>query len=59
MTDVPNLYRVILQESDLDKATECSSKLLDAKGQKLSGDRQGFETTDLEMRRELKTNERK
>lgn len=39
MADVPNLYRMILQVSDLDKAVEFFSNLLDAKGRGIRGGR--------------------
>ncbi|MFN0009359.1 MAG: VOC family protein [Planctomycetota bacterium] len=43
MTDVPKLYRVILQVSDLDRAEEFYAKLLGAKGRRVHGSRHYFD----------------
>jgi catechol 2,3-dioxygenase-like lactoylglutathione lyase family enzyme len=43
MADVPRLFRVILQVSDLDKATDFYSKLLDTKGRRVPGARHYFD----------------
>ena len=43
MTDIPNLYRIILQVSDLDKAENFYSKLLDMKGRSIRGSRHYFD----------------
>jgi predicted enzyme related to lactoylglutathione lyase len=43
MTDVPNLYRVILQVSDLDCAAGFYSKLLGAKGRRVHSSRHYFD----------------
>jgi len=43
MADVPNLYRVILQVSDLDKAENFYSKLLGLKGRRIPGARLYFD----------------
>jgi catechol 2,3-dioxygenase-like lactoylglutathione lyase family enzyme len=43
MADVPKLYRVILQVSDLDKASEFYSKLLDSEGRRVRGGRHYFD----------------
>ena len=43
MADVPNLFRVILQVSDLDRAAGFYSKLLDAKGRGIPGARHYFD----------------
>lgn len=37
MTDIPKLYRVILQVSDLDKAAEFYTKLLGTEGRRIHG----------------------
>ena len=37
MTDVPRLYRVILQVSDLDQGAEFYSKLLGTEGRRIRG----------------------
>ena len=39
MADVPTLFRVVLQVSDLDKAAEFYSKLLDLEGRRIHGSR--------------------
>ena len=39
MADVPNLYRVILQVSDLDKAAQFYANLLGTKGRRIGGGR--------------------
>ena len=43
MTDVANVFRVILQVSDLEKAVEFYSKLFDAKGRRIRGARHYFD----------------
>jgi len=43
MTDVPKLYRVVLQVSDLDRAAEFFAKLLGAKGRRIHGARHYFD----------------
>lgn len=43
MTDVPNLYRIILQVSDLDKAADFYAKLLGIKGRGIRGARYYFD----------------
>jgi catechol 2,3-dioxygenase-like lactoylglutathione lyase family enzyme len=43
MTDVPQIFRVILQVSDLDKAADFYSKLLDANGRRIPGARHYFD----------------
>lgn len=43
VADTPNLYRVILQVSDLDKAVEFYSNLLNAKGRRIRGGRHYFD----------------
>lgn len=43
MADVPSLFRVVLQVSDLDKAADFYSKLLDAKGRRIHGARHYFD----------------
>jgi predicted enzyme related to lactoylglutathione lyase len=43
MADVPSLFRVILQVSDLDEATVFYSKLLDTKGRRIPGARHYFD----------------
>jgi catechol 2,3-dioxygenase-like lactoylglutathione lyase family enzyme len=43
MTDVPKMFRVILQVSDLDEATDFYSKLLDAEGRRVPGARHYFD----------------
>lgn len=43
MPDVPSLYRVILQVSDLPKAVTFYSKLLDTKGRAIRGARHYFD----------------
>ena len=43
MPDVPKLYRVILQVSDLDRADAFYSKLLGAKGRRVHGTRDYFD----------------
>src|ERR1044072_1857547 len=43
MTDIPNLYRIILQVSDLNKAINFYSKLLDLKGRSIRGERCYFD----------------
>jgi catechol 2,3-dioxygenase-like lactoylglutathione lyase family enzyme len=43
MADVPKLFRVILQVSDLDKATDFYSKLLGAGGRRIPGARHYFD----------------
>src|SRR5215211_6471036 len=43
MTDVPNLYRVMLQVSDSDKAANFYSKLLGLEGRRIPGGRQYFD----------------
>jgi len=43
MTDIPNLYRVILQVSDLDQAANFYSKLLGHEGRRIRGARHYFD----------------
>ncbi|HET6201902.1 MAG TPA: VOC family protein [Planctomycetota bacterium] len=43
MADVPSLFRVVLQVSDLDKAAEFYSKLLGVKGRRIHGARHYFD----------------
>ena len=43
MAEVPKLFRVTLQVSDLDKAANFYSKLLDAKGRRIHGARHYFD----------------
>jgi len=43
MTDVPKLYRVVLQVSDLDRAAEFYSKLLGTQGRRIHGSRHYFD----------------
>jgi predicted enzyme related to lactoylglutathione lyase len=43
MSDVPNLYRIILQVSDLEKAAEFYSKLLGIEGRSIRGARHYFD----------------
>jgi len=43
MTDVPSVFRVVLQVSDLDRAAEFYSKLLNAKGRRIPGSRHYFD----------------
>lgn len=43
MADVPSLFRVTLQVSDLDKAAEFYSKLLGTKGRRIHGARHYFD----------------
>jgi predicted enzyme related to lactoylglutathione lyase len=43
MADVPRLFRVVVQVSDLDKAIDFYSKLLDIEGRKLRGSRAYFD----------------
>ena len=43
MADAPNLFRVVLQVSDLDKAAEFYSELLGAKGRRIHGARHYFD----------------
>jgi predicted enzyme related to lactoylglutathione lyase len=43
MTDVPNLYRVVLQVSDLASAAEFYSKLLGISGREIRGGRHYFD----------------
>jgi catechol 2,3-dioxygenase-like lactoylglutathione lyase family enzyme len=43
MADVPKLYRVILQVSDLDKATDFYTKLLGIDGRRIRGGRHYFD----------------
>jgi len=43
MADVPKLYRIILQVSDLEKATEFYSKLLATAGRRVRGGRHYFD----------------
>jgi catechol 2,3-dioxygenase-like lactoylglutathione lyase family enzyme len=43
MSDVPKIFRVILQVSDLDKAADFYAKLLDAKGRRVSVARHYFD----------------
>jgi catechol 2,3-dioxygenase-like lactoylglutathione lyase family enzyme len=43
MADAPNLFRVTLQVSDLDEATDFYSKLLDTKGRRIHGGRHYFD----------------
>jgi catechol 2,3-dioxygenase-like lactoylglutathione lyase family enzyme len=43
MADVPKLYRVILQVSDLDKATDFYTKLLGIGGRRIRGGRHYFD----------------
>jgi catechol 2,3-dioxygenase-like lactoylglutathione lyase family enzyme len=44
MTDVPKIFRVILQVSDLDKAADFYSKLLGAEGRRIPGARHYFDS---------------
>lgn len=43
MADVPQLYRAILQVSDLDKAEQFYANLLDTKGRRVRGGRHYFD----------------
>jgi predicted enzyme related to lactoylglutathione lyase len=43
MTEVPSLYRVILQVSDLDKAAAFYTKLLGTPGRRIRGERHYFD----------------
>jgi|SRR5262245_11623022 len=43
MADIPNLYRIILQVSDLDEADNFYSKLLALKGRRIRGSRHYFD----------------
>jgi len=47
MADVPTLFRVVLQVSDLDKAAEFYSKLLDLEGRRIHGSRHYFDCGPL------------
>jgi catechol 2,3-dioxygenase-like lactoylglutathione lyase family enzyme len=43
MADVPKIFRVIVQVSDLDKAADFYSKLLDTEGRRIPGARHYFD----------------
>lgn len=43
MTDTANLYRIILQVSDLEKATDFYAELLGDKGRRIRGERHYFD----------------
>ncbi|MBO0798846.1 MAG: VOC family protein [Blastocatellia bacterium] len=43
MADIPKLYRVILQVSDLEKASKFYAKLLDTEGRRIRGGRHYFD----------------
>jgi catechol 2,3-dioxygenase-like lactoylglutathione lyase family enzyme len=43
MTDIPNLYRVIVQVSDIDQGAEFYSKLLGTEGRRIWGSRHYFD----------------
>jgi predicted enzyme related to lactoylglutathione lyase len=43
MTDIPKLFRIVLQVSDLEKAFEFYSKLLDTQGRQIRGSRAYFD----------------
>ena len=43
MTEVPNLFRIILQVSDLDQATDFYATLLGINGRRVSGERHYFD----------------
>ena len=57
MADAANLYRVTLQVSDLDKATEFYSNLFGAKGRRIRGGRHYFDCGSVILALEDPTSE--